>query len=90
MASPGGKKGASGSVILFETIAVAFAMFSALPVSRPVWNDKNMRYALCAFPLVGVAMGLCWWGWTAFCGWLSLPMLLRAAGLCMLPAAPLR
>ena len=74
-------------MILFETIAVAFAMFSALPVPQPVWNDKNMRYALCAFPLVGVATGLCWWGWSALCGWLGLPMLLRAAGLCMLPAA---
>ena len=74
-------------MILFETIAVAFAMFSALPVPQPVWNDKNMRYALCAFPLVGVATSLCWWGWSALCGWLGLPMLLRAAGLCMLPAA---
>lgn len=74
-------------MILFETIAVAFAMFSALPVPQPVWNDKNMRYALCAFPLVGVATGLCWWGWAAVCGWLELPTLLRAAGLCLIPAA---
>ncbi len=39
---------------LLETTAVAFAMFSAVPVPQPVWNEKNMRYALCAFPLVGV------------------------------------
>ena len=37
---------------LLETAAVAFAMFSAVPVPQPVWNEKNMRYALCAFPLV--------------------------------------
>lgn len=69
-----------------ETIAVAFAMFSALPVPQPVWNDRNMRYALCAFPLVGVAVGLCWWGWWALCGWMGLPQLLRAAGFCLIPA----
>lgn len=74
-------------MILFETMAVAFAMFSALPVPQPVWNDKNMRYALCAFPLIGVVTGLCWWGWMAVCGWLNLPVLLRAAGLCLIPAA---
>ena len=42
-------------MIVWQTIAVAFAMFSAVPVPQPVWNQKNMRYALCAFPLVGAA-----------------------------------
>ncbi len=39
-------------MIVLQTIAVAFAMFSALPVPQFAWNEKNMRYALCAFPLV--------------------------------------
>ena len=73
--------------MLFETIAVAFAMFSALPVPQPEWNRRNMRYALCAFPLIGVVIGGLWWGWSALCGALHLPDLLRAAGLCLLPAA---
>lgn len=72
-------------MILFETTAVAFAMFSALPVPQPVWNDKNMRYALCAFPLVGAVCGLGWWGWLALCARLGAPELLRAGGLCVLP-----
>ena len=74
-------------MVVFETIAVAFAMFSALPVPQPEWNQRNMRYALCAFPLVGLVIGLCWWGWAALCGALGLPVLLRAAGLCLLPVA---
>ena len=65
--------------MLFETIAVAFAMFSALPVPQPEWNRRNMRYALCAFPLIGVVIGGLWWGWSALCGALHLPDLLRAA-----------
>ena len=30
-------------MLVFETIAVAFAMFSAIPVPQPVLNDMNMR-----------------------------------------------
>ena len=68
-----------------ETIAVAFAMFSALPCPQPVWTEKNMRCALCAFPLVGAVCGLLLWGWTALAGWLPLPGALAAAGQCLLP-----
>lgn len=74
-------------MIVFETIAVAFAMFSALPVPQPEWNERNMRYAMCAFPLVGAVIALAWWGWAALCGWLEVPVLLWAAGFCLLPVA---
>ena len=46
-----------------QTIAVAFAMFSALPMPQFAWNEKNMRYALCAFPLIGVVIGALWCLW---------------------------
>lgn len=71
--------------MILETIAVAFAMFSAIPVPQPVWNEKNMRYALCAFPLVGVVCGMAWVLWTFIAESLSAPLLLRAAGFCLLP-----
>ena len=44
-------------MIVFQTIAVAFAMFSAIPVPQFAWNEKNMRYAMCAFPLIGGGIG---------------------------------
>ncbi len=44
-------------MIVLQTIAVAFAMFSAMPVPQFDWNEKNMRYAMCAFPLIGVVIG---------------------------------
>ena len=72
-------------MIVLETIAVAFSMFSALPMPQIEWNDKNMRWSLCAFPLVGVLIGLGCWGWLRLCGALALPDLLRGAGLCLLP-----
>ena len=76
---------AGGIRLAGETAAVAFGMFSAVPAPQPVWNEKNMRYALCAFPLVGAVCALTWglWGWAA--ALLGLPDLLRGAGFCLLP-----
>ena len=45
-------------MLIFETIAVAFSMFSALPMPQFEWTKRNMRYALCAFPLIGAVIGL--------------------------------
>ena len=72
-------------MIFVETVLVAFAMFSALPLPCPEWNDKNMRCALCAFPLVGLVCGGLWLGWGALCAYLSVPHLLRGAGFCLIP-----
>jgi adenosylcobinamide-GDP ribazoletransferase len=72
-------------LILLETIAVAFAMFSAIPVPQPEWNEKNMRYALCAFPLVGAVCALSWWGVALVAQWLAVPDMLRAAAFCLAP-----
>ena len=47
---------------MLETIAVAFSMFSAIPMPQFLWNEKNMRYALCAFPLIGAVIGAVCWG----------------------------
>lgn len=71
---------------ILETAAVALGLYSALPVPPFDWNRKNMRYALAAFPLVGVLLALACWGWSALCAALALPVLLRGAGLCVLPA----
>ena len=68
-------------MIVLQTIAVAFAMFSAVPVPQFAWNEKNMRYALCAFPLVGLLCGALW----CACGVLPLPAPARAAGFCLVP-----
>ena len=65
----------------FQTISVAFAMFSAIPMPQFDWNEKNMRYALCAFPLVGVVCALCW----LVLAFLPLPVFLRGALFCLAP-----
>ena len=44
-----------------------------------------MRWMLAAFPLVGAVAGGACWVWAALCGALTLPAVLRGAGLCLLP-----
>lgn len=68
-------------MIFFQTIAVAFSMFSALPMPQFAWNDRNMRYAMCAFPLVGAVSGVLW----GVCAALPLPHLVRSAGFTLIP-----
>lgn len=68
-----------------EPIAAAFSMFSAIPMPKTAWKQSALRYLLCAFPLVGVAIGVCWVLWGGVCDWLSFPNLLRGAGLTLIP-----
>lgn len=50
-------------MVVLETFIVAFSMFSAIPMPQIMWNEKNMKYAMCAFPFIGAVIGviLCIW-----------------------------
>ena len=72
-------------MMMLESVMIAFSMFSAIPMPQREWNERNMRYSLCAFPLVGAVIGVCGWGWWRLCLLFALPQLLRGAGLCLLP-----
>lgn len=69
-----------------ETILVAIGMYSSVPVPQLEWNEKNMRYSLAAFPLVGLLQGLAFWGICVASHFFELPMLLQGAVLCVMPA----
>ena len=72
-------------MIILETIDVAFTMFSAIPMPQIPWTRDNMRYTLCAFPLIGAVIGLaCWTAW-AVCGFFGVPGILTGAVLCLIP-----
>ena len=43
---------------LLNAMIIAIAMYSKIPMPRVDWNEKNMRYAMCFFPLVGVIIGV--------------------------------
>lgn len=41
-----------------QSLIIAFAMYSKIPMPRAEWNDQNMRYAFCWFPVIGLVIGL--------------------------------
>ncbi len=51
---------------MLKSMIIAFSMYSKIPMPRVEWNEKNMRYSLCFFPLVGLVTGACSLG--CFCG----------------------
>lgn len=40
-----------------SSLIIAFAMYSRIPMPKVDWNEKNMKYAICYFPLIGVVIG---------------------------------
>ena len=42
---------------LLRSLAIAISMYSKIPVPTVDWNEKNMKYAMCFFPVVGAAAG---------------------------------
>lgn len=43
---------------LLQSMVIAFSMYSKIPMPRVDWNEKNMKYAMCFFPLVGGIEGI--------------------------------
>ena len=70
---------------LFRSLAMAFSMFSKIPVPMVEWKKENMKYMLCALPLVGVVIGAVLCVWYALCQWLGMGTVLYAAGMTLIP-----
>lgn len=70
---------------LLKTIAIAFSMFSAVPMPQFVWDEDAMRHVLVAFPLVGVLIGGLVWAGGQLCAQLHASAMVRALLLTALP-----
>lgn len=46
---------------LGRSFAIAFSMYSRIPMPQVAWDRQSMRYALCFFPLIGIANGALLW-----------------------------
>lgn len=70
---------------MISTVIVAFSMFSAIPMPQTEWTNKSMRYALCAFPLIGAVIGVLVCLWRFVCLRMEFSEWILAAGICVLP-----
>lgn len=71
--------------MLFSGFKIAFSMYSKIPMPRTDWNEKNMRYSMCFFPLIGAVIGALFLGWCYLCSYLNFGLLLRLSGILVLP-----
>lgn len=72
---------------ILAAIAIAFGLFSRIPMPLVEWSRSNMRYALAAMPFVGLVQGFCAVVWGLAAAWLGLSAPLVAAGLLAIPFA---
>lgn len=68
-----------------KSMIIAISMYSRLPMPKVEWNDKNMKYSLGFFPLVGVIIGFLMYGWWWIGDLLKLGVFMRASIACMIP-----
>lgn len=61
------------------------SMFCAIPCPFHGWEEKARDRMLLVLPLVGLEIGLLWWGVTAMCRYLDLPVMLAALASGMFP-----
>lgn len=47
---------------LYESFKIACAMYSKIPVPQSDWKEEHMRYVMCFFPVIGVVIGLLFFG----------------------------
>lgn len=72
---------------VIKSVMLAFSIFSRIPVPKTEWNEKNMRYMLASFPLVGLVVGLLVFGWGKFAMSIKMTRVLFACGALLIPAA---
>ena len=71
--------------MLIRSLFLAVSCFSKIPMPQLSWRDDGMRYMMCFFPVVGVAVGLLLALWWWICDALSFGDVLRAVGLTLIP-----
>lgn len=69
-----------------RSLLLAFSTFSRFPVPKVEWKPESMRYLMCFFPLVGLAIGLLLALWALLCQAAGFGTALRAAGVVVIPA----
>ena len=70
---------------VIKSFIIAFSMYSRIPMPRVEWKEKDMRYAICFFPLVGVVTGACVWLWITFCERMGINLVCKSLVAAALP-----
>ncbi len=72
---------------LWNSLNIAFSMYSRLPAAQCDWSEENMKYVMCFFPWIGLVIGALSLGWDALASYLHVEDPLRTVLLMMIPLA---
>lgn len=67
---------------MLRSLITAFSLYSRLPVPDIKWDEKNLKYVLWCFPLVGLVHGLILWGLAFVFSRLAMPPILFGVIMC--------
>lgn len=71
--------------IYLHAFVMCQSMFCSIPCPSRVWDEKARSKMLMFLPVVGLEIGLIWWGLSWLCGVLNVPELVRGLVLCVCP-----
>lgn len=72
---------------LWNSMNIAFSMFSRLPAAQCDWSEENMKYMMCFFPWIGIVIGVLCFAWEALAGFLGVSGAFRNVILMLIPLA---
>ncbi len=52
---------------LLKAMAIAFSIYSKIPVPQFEWKEEDMEYMMCFFPWIGGVIGMFFFGWAVLC-----------------------
>ena len=70
---------------MLNSLFSAFQMYSRIPTPNVEWSEKNRRYSLCFFPLIGAVTGVFVLVWNFICNALDIGDFLYSAGVFAIP-----
>lgn len=68
-----------------QAFFMSLGMFTSIPCPYRPWNEKARHLMLVCLPLVGLVIGLLWYGIYLLMEWLNIPLQLQAAVLALYP-----
>lgn len=71
----------------WNSLNIAFSMYSRLPAVQSDWSEENMKYVMCFFPWIGIIIGALCFGWEFLSAKLGVNAPLRTVVLMLIPAA---
>lgn len=72
---------------IWASFKIAFSMYSRIPMPKTEWNEENMKYSLCFFPLIGLIIGILEFLWISFAKSVLIGNVFTAAVCACIPVA---